>query len=123
MMMNKALTIALLLASAGGPALAQSPAERVPVSVDNFVRAETDVTMAAYVKQGGIGKFLHARAPASIDDQKVVRMNRDTLYSFGIFDLDAGPVTLTLPDTGKRYMMAQVIDQDHYTHDITYAPG
>lgn len=98
-------------------------ADTVPVTVDNFVRAETDITMAAYVKDGALGTFFHARTPPSIDDQKVVRMNRDTLYSFGIFDLDAGPVTLTLPDAGKRYMMAQVIDQDHYTHDVTYAPG
>jgi hypothetical protein len=85
-----------------GLALAQSTSPTMPVSVDNFSRAETDVTMAAYAKEGALGKFLSARAPVSIDDQKVVRMNRDTLYSFGVFDLDAGPVTLTLPDTGKR---------------------
>lgn len=95
----------------------------VPVTVDNFVRAETDVTMDAYAKEGALGKFVHARTPPSVDDQKVVRMNRDTLYSFGIFDLGAGPVTLSLPNTDERYMMAQVIDQDHYTHDINYAPG
>ncbi|OCP39123.1 DUF1254 domain-containing protein [Ensifer sp. LC163] len=102
------------------PSFAQ---ETVPVSVDNFSRAETDVTMAAYVKEGALGKFMHARTPPSVDDQKVVRMNRDTLYSFGVFDLDAGPVTLTLPDAGKRYMMAQTIDEDHFTRDIAYAPG
>jgi hypothetical protein len=99
------------------------PAEPVRVTVDNFSRAETDVTMAAYVKLGALGKLLHAPDLAPIEDQKVVRLNRDTLYSFGVFDLDAGPVTLTLPDPGKRYMMAQIIDQDHYTHDIVYAPG
>ncbi len=97
--------------------------DKPPVSVDNFSRAETDVTMAAYVKEDSFGKFTHARTPPSIDDQKIVRMNRDTLYSIGVFDLDAGPVAITLPDAGKRYMMAQVIDEDHYTHDISYAPG
>lgn len=106
--------------SMGAPTYAS---DSVPVTVDNFVRAETDVTMAAYAKEGALGKFMHARTPSSINDQKIVRMNRDTLYSFAIFDLDAGPVTFSLPDTGNRYMMAQVIDQDHYTHDITYAPG
>lgn len=95
----------------------------VPVSVDNFSRAETDVTMAAYVKEDAFGKFMHARTPPSVDDQKIVRMNRDTLYSIGVFDLEASPLTLTLPEPGKRYMMAQVIDEDHYTRDIAYAPG
>lgn len=106
-------------------AFAQAPAAgaTVPVTADNFARAETDTTFAAYVKDGALGKFLHVREPVSIDDQKIVRMNRDTLYSFAVFDLDAGPVTLSLPDTGKRYMMAQVIDQDEYTLDVFYAPG
>jgi hypothetical protein len=45
------------------------------------------------------------------------------LYSFGVFDLDAGPVTVTLPDAGKRYMAVQIIDQDQYVPDVFYAPG
>jgi hypothetical protein len=60
---------------------------------------------------------------APIDHQTVIRMNRDTLYSFGVFDLDAGPVTLTLPDSGKRYMSALLIDQDEYNPEMYYAPG
>lgn len=95
-------------------------AQTIPVTVENFVRAETDATIAAYAKEGGLGQFLHTRTPASIEDQKIVRMNRDTLYSFGIFDLDAGPVTLGLPDADQRYMMMQVLDEDHYTRDIIY---
>lgn len=31
-------------------------------------------------------------------------------------------MALNLPDAGRRYMMAQVIDEDHYKHDIVYAP-
>ncbi len=50
-------------------------------------------------------------------------MNRDTLYSLGVFDLDAGPVTIVLPDTGKRFMSLLVINQDHYTQPVVYAPG
>ena len=114
----------LLLAAASFSVAATSfAADKVAVTADNFPRAETDATIAAYSKEGAFGTFLHARTPPSLDDQKVVRMNRDTLYSFDIFDLDAGPVTLTLPDAGKRYMMAQVLDEDQYTHDIAYAPG
>jgi len=47
--------------------------------------------------------------------QGIVRPNRDTLYSFAIFDLDAGPVTIKLPDGAKRFMAMQVVNEDQYT--------
>jgi len=49
-----------------------------------------------------------------IDRQAVIRPNRDTLYSMALFDLDAGPATITLPDGGKRFRSMQVINEDHY---------
>ena len=93
------------------------------VNVNNFVRAETDMYFGRTVKDGGFGKLIHKRQPVPIDKQNVVRMNRDTLYSSGVFDLDAGPLTITLPDAGKRFMSMQVINQDHYTIKVAYAPG
>ena len=50
-------------------------------------------------------------------------MNRDTLYSGAVFDLDAGPVTITLPDAGGRFMSMQIFDEDEYTADVIYGPG
>src|SRR5262249_51533443 len=61
--------------------------------------------------------------PADIDNQLVIRMNRDTLYSSAVFDLDAGPVTITMPDAGKRFMSLQVISEDHYVPSVFYGPG
>ena len=61
--------------------------------------------------------------PAPLDQQTVIRLNRDTLYSAGVFDLDAGPVTITLPDSGQRFMSLQVINEDHYTPAVIYQPG
>ena len=49
--------------------------------------------------------------PKGIDNQTVVRLNRDTLYSSAVLDLDAGPVTITLPDAGKRFMSMQVTSE------------
>ncbi|WP_428423953.1 DUF1254 domain-containing protein [Pararhizobium sp.] len=98
-------------------------AQTVPVDVDNFKRAETDFYMAKTVDDGGLGKFAHNRMPTPIDHQPVVRMNRDTLYSQAIFDLDAGPVTITLPEAGKRFISMQVISEDHYTPMVVYEPG
>lgn len=92
------------------------------VTPDNFVRAESDMYFSKAVGEGGFGKLVHQREAPSIDHQVIVRMNRDTLYSSGVFDLDAGPVTITLPEVGKRFMSLQVISEDQYTPQVSYAP-
>ena len=114
--------IATLSAAHSAPA-SPSPEAAAPVTPDNFVRAESDMYFDAVVKLGGFGKLHHTREPAPIDKQTVIRLNRDTLYSSAVFDLDAGPVTITLPNAGKRFMSLQVIDEDQYTHGVFYGPG
>ena len=84
-------------------------ADTIPVNVSNFVRAETDKYVAKAVKDDAFGRLRHRREPAPIDKQDFVRMNRDTLYSSGVFDLEAAPITVTLPDGGPRFMSLQVI--------------
>ncbi|CAM5222094.1 carboxylesterase [Bosea thiooxidans] len=115
------LAAAAVLAPLAG-ASAQAPAP-TPVTVDNFIRAESDVYIGNLAKEAGLGKLSHRREPASLDDQTVIRLNRDTLYSSAVFDLDAGPVTITLPDAGKRFMSLQVINQDHYVPMVAYGAG
>src|SRR5580693_3023964 len=95
----------------------------VPVTADNFPRAESDLYFGNIVKDGGLGQFIHRREPVAIDQQNVIRLNRDTLYSAAVFDLDAGPVTITLPDAGKRFMSMQVIDENQYTSEVDYGAG
>ena len=125
-MISKQICCALtvVVGSIGG-ALAQSPpANTVPVTVDNFIRAESDSYFGGILKDSGaIGKFLHRREPARIDNQTVIRLNRDTLYSSAVFDLDAAPVTITLPDAGQRFMSMQVINEDHYVPEVVYGKG
>ena len=93
------------------------------VSPDNFARAESDLYFSGIVKDGGVGRFFHHRELSAIDHQVVIRQNRDTLYSAAVFDLDAGPVTVTLPDSAGRFMSLQVINEDHYTTEVAYAPA
>lgn len=93
------------------------------VTPDNFPRAESDLYFSRLVQDGGFGKFFHIRELTPIDHQVVIRQNRDTLYSAAVFDLDAGPVTVTLPDSAGRFMSAQVISEDHYTVHVAYAPA
>jgi hypothetical protein len=100
----------------------QAGSNAILVTVDNFNRAEAHLNFGFMVKGGALGKFVHHRELSSIDNP-IVRPNRDTLYSMSVFDLDAGPVTITLPDAGKRFMSLQVIDEDQYTQDVLYGGG
>jgi hypothetical protein len=58
-----------------------------------------------------------------IAKQAVIRANRDTLYSAVVFDLDAGPVTITMPDAGNRFMSMMVINEDQYAPLVFYGAG
>lgn len=90
------------------------------VSTDNFIRAESDLYFGRIVADGGLGRFTHNRELTPLDKQLVIRQNRDTLYSAAVFDLDAGRVTVTMPDSGSRFMSAQVITEDHYVPEVAY---
>ena len=92
------------------------------VTVDNFVRAETDTTFKGYAAKGAFGKFLHIRGMTPIDKQDVIRMNRDTLYSAGVFDLTK-PVTIVKPDPGKRFQSMLVISEDHSMLPVEHGAG
>lgn len=83
----------MLIASAGASAQTS-----VPVTVENFVRAETDLYFANAVRGGGFGDWHHIRELLPIDHQTVIRGNRDTLYSLGTRYVLAGVRTLVDPD-------------------------
>jgi len=101
---------AVLLLGVAGPAVAQDP---VKVTADNYVRAESDFQMKGYIESyNNFGKFHHNRKPYDVNNQITIRGNRDTLYSFGVWDLTS-PVTITLPDTKGRYQSLMIVSQDH----------
>ena len=58
-------TMILLLASA-------SFAAEI-VTVDNFIRAETDRTLGRYVELDAFGRVVHLRTPSPVDKQDVIR--------------------------------------------------
>lgn len=98
--------------------------DTVPVTVENFIRAETDFYFSEVaLKEGRFGKFEHHREVSDVNSQTIIRMNRDTLYSAVVVDLDAGPATVTLPDAGKRFMSMQIVNEDQYSLPAIYKPG
>jgi hypothetical protein len=121
------LTVAALAALTGMPASAQLAGDtldalvesrEIPVTIDNFVRAATDIELGKYAAlAGGVNRFFHFREPAPVDNQPTIRMNRDTLYSTAVVDISEG-ATLTLPDAGARYMSAMIVNQDHYINEV-----
>ncbi|TAL95972.1 MAG: DUF1254 domain-containing protein [Paraburkholderia sp.] len=123
----RSLCVAALstVAAVALPSAAQTAAgsQAVAVTVDNFVRAETDTYFAALAKHDALGKFRHYRELMPIDRQAVVRANRDTLYSVGVFDLDAGPLTVTLPDAGSCFRSIAAISEDEYVPFVAYGKG
>jgi hypothetical protein len=85
------------------------------VTVGNFVRAESDSMIRGNMKNFdyGVGELRHLREPTTPDNQPVIRMNQDTLYSGIVVDLSR-PATITLPDADGRYVSMHVVNQDHY---------
>jgi hypothetical protein len=121
--MNKTILAGIFLACGViGASQAQSPpGKAVTVTADNFNRAETDMYFAQFVKRGALGKFVHLRELPL--EGTGVRPNRDTLYSEAVFDLDAGPVKITLPKPGKRFMSITAINENHYVFEVGYGGG
>ena len=97
--------------------------DQVTVTTDNFVRAESDRMMSDLMHAaGGVNQWRHNRVPTALDEQTVVRMNRDTLYSFAVVDLAEG-ADLTMPEGGDRYVSLMVVNQDHYINRVFHTAG
>jgi hypothetical protein len=102
---------------------ARIPSSGKLVTLDTFIRAETDSYFRRYAEQfAGFGKINHYRSLVPIDKQGVVRMNRDTLYSYGIFDLTS-PATIHKPDPAGRFQSMIVINQVHYVKLVSHEAG
>ena len=120
-----ALACALALAPLSATAKDTNPAadSSVVINVDNFNKAQSDLSFEGILKQsGGINKLHHNRTPTAIDKQNIIRMNRDTLYSLAVVDISKG-ATVTLPDTGKRYQSLMIINNDGYVNKTFYGAG
>ena len=93
------------------------------MNVDNFARAETDRMFAGLQRDaGGVNRLAHNRTPAPVDHQTVIRMNRDTLYSFAVVDISE-PAAITIPEHGDRYVSVMVVNEDHYINGIFHDAG
>ena len=94
------------------------------VDAYNFVRAETDMQMKGYSSAPfTFGQFTHGRKAYDVNHQVTLSGNRDTFYSFGVFDLSKSDLTIELPDSKGRYMTLMPISEDHDVYRGLNAPG
>ncbi|MGA7690119.1 MAG: DUF1214 domain-containing protein [Jiangellales bacterium] len=90
------------------------PATDAPeVTITNYVRAESDIRMRGYIAQMDCSSCLvHSWALYDVHHEVTVRANRDTLRSFGVFDLTT-PLTVHMPEPDGRYQSLMTVSQDH----------
>jgi hypothetical protein len=96
--------------------------ESVPVTWENYPRANCHASFQATVDEGGFGQLYNFRNITPVSEQLGVEANRDTIYSLGVFDLTE-PVTITLPDSGDRYMSMNIQNEDQYVKLSVTEPG
>lgn len=123
----KALFVTLLAISGAVPSMADDQAKvteeeaqqlGVQAVVYGFPLVIVDVTKqvqtnVAEAEEGGhapINQFSNFLKYPDASYKDVVRMNVDTLYSFGWLDLSKEPIVLSVPDTDGRYYLMPVID-------------
>ncbi len=118
----------LLTACADDPGAApgsdsMSAPDPVPVTLENYETAESDLAFNNVTKFIGTNEFLHFPVDAfDLDNQTVVRMNRDTIYSGAVVNVSGG-ATVTLPESDGRYLSAMVVQNDHYIDQVFKTPG
>ena len=102
---------------------ADDAGEKIPVTLDNYEVAESDLAFYNITKLVGMNTFFHFPTGAfDLDNQTVVRMNRDTYYSGAIIDTTQG-ATVTIPETNGRYLSVMVVQNDHYIDQVFLEPG
>jgi hypothetical protein len=79
------------------------------VTPETFSTADVDITFQNVVRDVGSNRFRHDRSLIPLDKQPAVTMNRDTIYSLGVFNAPKG-TTITLPKSKDgRYQSAMIL--------------
>lgn len=110
------MTRLLLLTTCLGCAATLAHSETIPVTADNFAKAETAWNMRNWSNLGSDTELFHYREPTPTGPEApTVRMNWDTLYSNRVVTVaDDREFSVTLPET-DLYIAVQVIDANGFS--------
>jgi hypothetical protein len=93
------------------------------VTRENYPTVETSRQFAIQINNaGGINKLNRFDGVAKLDDQPIIRLNQETVYTMGVVDVSKG-ATVTIPDAGDRFISTTFVDSDHYVHAAKYGSG
>ena len=92
----------------------------LPLVLVDITRRQRQDTWSKLPVPVGMNRFRHDTVLPDHTFRDFVRPNVDTFYSNAFLDLSGGPVELSLPDTGDRYHLMQLMDA--YTN-VFGAPG
>lgn len=93
------------------------------VTPETYPTDETSRQILKRQSMVGVNKFFHNRQLTPIDNQPVVRMNRDTYYSMAVVDVSKG-ATIVMPEIPEgKYMSVQPVTEDHRIQAMLYGPG
>jgi hypothetical protein len=89
------------------------------INWDNYVAAETDWYINGVQKRVGTNVWIHDD-PVSMDNQQVIRSNRDVVYSIAIVDVSEG-ATFSVPAAGpdnNAFQIIHIMDENHLLHTV-----
>ena len=118
-MFKKTLIAGMMMAA---PLFATAATDTVEVTEETYEVVENYQALKNIHRLVGENKFFHFRNPTPLDNQTVVRMNQDTLYSAYVTDMSKGG-EITIPDVGDRYISVMVVLKDHYINQFFVGAG
>ena len=95
----------------------------VSATAENYPTLETARQLLIAQSRAAVNQFAHSRKLTPTDDQPVVRMNRDTYYSFVVVDVSQG-ASITIPPIPEgKYVSVQPVTMDHRIQPMSYGSG
>jgi hypothetical protein len=92
-------------------------------TAESYPTLETARQLLMAQDRAAVNKILHNRELTPTDDQPVVRMNRDTYYSFAVVDVSEG-ASITIPEIPEgKYVSVQPVTMDHRIQPMSYGSG
>jgi hypothetical protein len=95
----------------------------IATTAENYPTHETARQLLIAQARAPVNEILHYRELTPTDDQPVVRMNRDTYYSFAVVDISNG-ASITIPPIPEgKYVSVQPVTMDHRIQPMSYGSG
>jgi len=92
-------------------------------TAENYPTLETARQLLIAQGRAPVNEVSHNRELTPTDNQPVVRMNRDTYYSFAVVDISGG-ASITIPPLPEgKYVSVQPVTMDHRIQPMSYGSG